>query len=300
MNTDPFASPKADVDPGYGQQIGAMADFFDRYLKADEQARSVDRPIRGAERRRLAHVAELAASGRASPSASTPPLAANWANEPPQHDGADAYRVDFTAGSGPLSRHQSPVDLSKTAYPDRAVADRKLLSYTSAPLASDMVVAGDPEADLTVASTATDGMVIVYLEDVLPSGRVVYLTEGVLRLADRKLASAPIGADPLHSYLRGDAAPMTPGKAEPIRIALSPIAAVLRKGERVRIAIAGADADNLQRHSVSGFSDTDARARPGGAIVHRNTGQYEVKGSALAERASHAQRRRRRPGTRAG
>ena len=37
MNTDPFASPKAGVDPRYGQQIGAMADFFDRYLKADDK-----------------------------------------------------------------------------------------------------------------------------------------------------------------------------------------------------------------------------------------------------------------------
>ena len=120
--------------------------------------------------------------------------------QPPQRDGADVYQVDFTASSGLLSRHQSPVDLSQTAYPDRAIADRKLLSYTSAPLAADLVVAGDPEADLTVASTATDGMVIVYLEDVLPTGRVVYLTEGVLRLADRKPASVPVGADPLHSY----------------------------------------------------------------------------------------------------
>ena len=113
--------------------------------------------------------------------------------------------MDFTAGSGPLSRYQSPVDLSQTAYPDRAVADRKLLSYTSAPLPEDLVVAGDPEADLTVASSRTDGMVIVYLEDVLPNGRVVYLTEGVLRLADRKPASVPVGADPLHSYLGADA-----------------------------------------------------------------------------------------------
>ena len=85
-----------------------------------------------------------------------------------------------------------------------------------------------------MASTGTDGMVIVYLEDVLPTGRVVYLTEGVLRLADRKLAprrSAPIRCTATSA---ADAAPMTPGKAEPIRIALSPIAVVLRKGERVR------------------------------------------------------------------
>src|SRR4029079_16482237 len=97
--------------------------------------------------------------------------------------GAAASGLTFTPGGGPLSRYQSPVDLSRTAYPDRAAADRKLLSYTSAPLADDLVIAGNPEADLTVASSRPDGMVIVYLEDVLPDGRVVYLTEGVLRLA---------------------------------------------------------------------------------------------------------------------
>jgi hypothetical protein len=172
--------------------------------------------------------------------------------QPPEADGADVYRVDFTAGAGALSRHQSPVDLSQTAYPDRAAADRKLLCYTSAPLTSDLVIAGDPEVDLTLASSASDGMVIIYLEDVLPSGRIVYLTEGLLRLADRKLASTPVGADPLHSYLSKDASQMTPGRAEPIRIALAPIAVVARRGERLRIAIAGADADNLERIPSSG------------------------------------------------
>jgi putative CocE/NonD family hydrolase len=251
MNTDPFASPKADVDPSYGQQIGAMADFFDRYLKAD------DKPAPSSVRYEVLN----GGGWRTSPNWPPPGAAARrfyavapgqLGDAPPQRDGADAYQVDFTAGSGPLSRHQSPVDLSKTAYPDRAAADRKLLAYTSAPLAADLVIAGDPEADLTVASTASDGMVIIYLEDVLPSGRVAYLTEGVLRLSDRNLASAHVGADPLHSYLRSDATPMTPGKAETIRIALSPIAAVLRKGERLRIAIAGADADNLERIPSAG------------------------------------------------
>jgi uncharacterized protein len=251
MNTDPFAPPKADVDPPYGQQIGAMADFFDRYLKAD------DKPGPSSVRYELLN----GGGWRTSPSWPPPGAivqrfyaAAGSAlgAQPPQQDGADVYQVDFSAGSGALSRHQSPVDLSQTAYPDRAAADRKLLSYTSAPLAADLVVAGDPQANLTVASTSPDGMVIVYLEDVLPSGRVVYLTEGVLRLADRKPATTPVGADPLHSYLRRDAAPMTPGRAAPIRIALSPIAAVLRRGDRLRIAIAGADADNLQRIPSAG------------------------------------------------
>src|SRR5581483_10163766 len=37
MTTDPWAAPKADVDPTYARQIGEMADFFDRYLKGDGQ-----------------------------------------------------------------------------------------------------------------------------------------------------------------------------------------------------------------------------------------------------------------------
>jgi predicted acyl esterase len=107
-------------------------------------------------------------------------------------------------------------------------------------------------------------MVIVYLEDVLPSGRVVYLTEGVLRLADRKLGRAPTGADPLHSYLRQDSAPMIPGRAEPLRIALSPIAAVIHKGEKLRVAIAGADAANLERIPAQG-AETFTISRGGAA-----------------------------------
>jgi predicted acyl esterase len=102
-------------------------------------------------------------------------------------------------------------------------------------------------------------MVIVYLEDVLPDGRVVYLTEGVLRLSARKLAQAPVGADPLHSYLSADQAPMIPGRAEQIRIVLSPIAVVVRKGERLRLAIAGADVDNLERIPAAGAETLEVR-----------------------------------------
>jgi hypothetical protein len=229
-----------------------MANFFDRYLRADGQ------PGPSSIRYQILN------GGGWRTSASWPPpgvvpqrfyadAASKLSARPPAaEDGADAYQVDFGASSGPLSRYQSPVDLSRTAYPDRAAADRKLLSYTSAPLTGDLDIAGNPEADLTVASSRTDGVVIVYLEDVLPSGQVVYLTEGVLRLDDRKLSKTPVGEDPLHSYLAADAAPMTPGRAESVRIALSPIAVRMRKGERLRIAIAGADADNLQRIPASG------------------------------------------------
>jgi putative CocE/NonD family hydrolase len=257
MSTDPFAPPKADVDPPYSRQIGDMADFFDKYLKAD------GRPGPSSVRYQVLN----GGGWRTAPG--WPPLGIRQrfyadaggalSATPPQQDGADAYAVDFSAGSGPLSRYQSPVDLSQTGYADRAAADRKLLTYTGAPQAEDLLIAGAPEADLTIASSAPDGLVIVYLEDVLPSGRVVYLAEGVLRLAARKIASTQVGADPLHSYLSADAAPMTPGRAEPIRIALSPIAVIVRKGERLRLAIAGADSDNLERIPAAGPETLEVR-----------------------------------------
>ncbi len=93
---------------------------------------------------------------------------------------------------------------------------------------------------------------IVYLEDVSASGKVTYLTEGELRLEHRKLNAVASSADPLHSYLSADAAPMVPGKAEAIRIGLMPIAVRIKKGDRIRVAIAGADSGNLARIPTTG------------------------------------------------
>jgi uncharacterized protein len=169
--------------------------------------------------------------------------------------GVDSYKVDFTASTGAKSRYRSPVDLSKTAYPNRDAQDQKLLTYTSKPLSADIEIAGDPVAKLMLATTATDGEVIVYLEDLAPDGKLTYLTEGLLRLAHRKLSrnmSTAVSSDPLHTYLSSDVEPMIPGKAELIEIGLSPIAVRFQKGERIRIAIAGADDGNLERLPTTG------------------------------------------------
>jgi putative CocE/NonD family hydrolase len=169
--------------------------------------------------------------------------------------GVDAYAVDFAASSGELARYRSPVDLSKTAYPDRAAQDLRLATYTSAPAEAPIEIAGDPVAHLVLASSRSDGEVIVYLEDVAPNGAVTYLTEGLLRLAHRKpiaRADTALSSDRLHSYLARDLSPMTPSQVEHIDITLSPIAALIRQGHRLRIAIAGADAGNLERLPAAG------------------------------------------------
>lgn len=57
-------------------------------------------------------------------------------------------------------------------YPDRAREDRRLLTYTSAPLECDIEITGYPIVTMYAASTEADSAFFVYLEDVDEKGVV--------------------------------------------------------------------------------------------------------------------------------
>ena len=100
--------------------------------------------------------------------------------------GEDMYVVDFDATTGPDNRWFSGLSGVPIVYPDRAGQDARLLVYDSPPLDQDYELTGHPVVSLQVISDRTDGAFYVYLEDVLPDGRVVYLTEGQLRAVHRR------------------------------------------------------------------------------------------------------------------
>jgi putative CocE/NonD family hydrolase len=250
---DPFA-PNGPMAMTFRQQTEAMADFFDRYLRDKPGA-----PISKSVRYYVIGESRWKTSPSWPPAGSAPvhwyPQASRGLVDTAPDAGSDAYKVDFNATTGSLSGYRGQVDLSQTNYGDRAAADAHLLAYTSAPLATDMEIAGNPIAHVRLASTASDGLLIVYLEDVSPQGRVTYVSQGVLHLVHRKPATpeaAAGSADPLHSYLRADMTAMVPGVAEDVTVAISPIAALIRKGHRLRVTIAGADAVNLERVPAKG------------------------------------------------
>lgn len=168
----------------------------------------------------------------------------------------DRHRVDPGAATGPASRWAAlagrPIG---TPYPDRARRDERLLHYTSAPLAADLEVTGHPVVTIHVASSASDGAFFAYLEDVAPGGRVTYVTEGVLRALHRGPAAAPAGdplASPERSFRRNDAAPLVPGEVAELSFAMLPTSTVFAAGHRVRLALAGADADHFARIPATG------------------------------------------------
>ncbi len=168
--------------------------------------------------------------------------------------GEDSYTINFDATTGEKNRWHTQVG-GQVSYPDRSGEDKKLLTYTSAPLAADTEITGHPIIDLFVTSTATDGAFLVYLEEVDEQGVVTYVTEGELRALHRKISSdAPPYrmSVPYHSFKKKDAMPLVPGQLAELKFALQPISVLIKKGHRLRIAIAGADKDTFARIPETG------------------------------------------------
>ena len=167
-------------------------------------------------------------------------------NAPVSQEGSDRYQVDPTAATGLNNRWHAQAINQPIHFPDRREDDKKLLVYDTPQLENDTEITGHPVVSLYVRSSATDGQFFVYLETVDPDGRVRMLTEGQLRGLHRKVSvDAPPYTmfGPYHSLKEKDAQPLVPGDVAEITFDLFPISVLLRKGQRIRLAIAGADAD---------------------------------------------------------
>lgn len=174
---------------------------------------------------------------------------------PTNETGTDTYAVDFSATTGTANRWfaQSGADVDYSG--DRAGEDEKLLTYTSAPLSADTEITGSPIVTLYVASTEEDGAFHVYLEDVAPDGAVTYITEGILRAIHHPISRDQppyVHLGSYRSFDRDDAAPLIPGEVTEITLNLYATSVLIREGHRIRIAIAGADADTFRRYPAEG------------------------------------------------
>ena len=163
---------------------------------------------------------------------------------PTSNVGCDLYQVDPTTSTGFDNRWHAQARLKPILFPDRQEEDKKLLVYDTPPLDTDVEITGHPSVHLQLRSDATDGQFFAYLETIDPDGRVRLLTEGQLRGIHRKVCTeAPPYSmfGPYHSLAKKDAQPLVPGEVTEIAFDCFPISALLKKGQRIRLAIAGAD-----------------------------------------------------------
>jgi uncharacterized protein len=255
-HASPFLPPNTPTDPSRDVQMKEATCFFDQHLKGDAKAPGGKELIYytlGEEKWKTTKVWPLpeakiqrwyfAADNGLSQSA------------PAAQSGADKYTVDFDTTTGTKNRWYTQLGGGDVVYPDRAEVDKRLLTYTSAPLDADTEITGHPVVTLQVASTATDGAFIVYLEDVDENGRVTYITEGLLRAIHRKISSEPQPYKlpiPYHSFKRKDAQPLVAGQTAEITFGLYPTSVLIKKGHRIRVAIAGADKDTFVRAPAEG------------------------------------------------
>ena len=244
-HTDPFLDVETAVEPTEAEQLQAVIQFFDNYLKGEATA-----PLASS----ITYY--TLGTGTWQTTSTWPPPGVTeqkWyfgengalVSEPPTGTaGADEYVVDFTASTGEATRWHTSLG-GDVVYPDRREEDEKLLTYTSAPLTADLQITGHPIVNLHVASTATDGAFFVYLEDVAPDGRVTYITEGILRALHRQVSEATppfVQFGPYHSFSAVDGQLLTPGAVTEISFNLIPTSVVIKAGHQIRVAIAGHDA----------------------------------------------------------
>jgi hypothetical protein len=248
MNTDPFfaGDRSSSVDPTVAEQNRMMADFFDRMLRSD-----APQPIESGIRyytmgERQWHESKVwPPPGLESRSrlyfAVSHTLSAS---QPMASSASDDYAVNFTATTGKNNRWSAELNRD-ILYPDRSDEDSKLLTYTGAPLSTEVEITGSPMVAMQIVSSATDGAFFAYLEDVAPDGRVTLLDDGQMRAVSRKLEDPhklqyqPLNAAPTTS--REQAEPLVPGKPVELKMFMWPTSLVVQKGYRFRIALAGAD-----------------------------------------------------------
>lgn len=251
VNADPFHPERTTPAPDRDQQFEIVLDFARRTLAGESVGRRIHYYVIGAETFRETDVwppADVTASrffldGDGS-------LVA----QPPAR-GVVGYDVDFEVGTGEDTRWSTQFG-PPPAYSDRREVDERLILFNSEPMAGDVELVGQPVVDLYIAASADDAAVFVYLEDVAPDGRVTYITEGQLRALHRAVAepaALPFDQGPSpHSFSREDALEVARGATMRVTFALQPTSALIRRGHRLRLAIAGADANVFRRYPAEG------------------------------------------------
>jgi putative CocE/NonD family hydrolase len=165
---------------------------------------------------------------------------------PLRSDAHDRYVVDYATTSGVDSRWHA--FSGSGTYQDMRANDASARIYTTEPLVSDLEVTGHPVVHLWVRSDAPDFDLFVYLEEIGRDGSSRYVTEGSLRASHRARRVPPFDklGLPFHRSYREDLAPVPAGEPIELVFDLQPTAQLFRRGQRLRIAITGADADNFE------------------------------------------------------
>ena len=239
LAADPFSTtPFAPASPSALEQFAGDVAFVDRVLAGETIGRSIHYVVLGTETWKSTPVWPPA--GVQTHALNLTPQGLSPA---PATTATATHAVDPTSTSGLFNRWAAQRG-KPIHYGDRRAAPGNRLSFDGAPMTADQELVGSAELCLVMQSDQTDGLVIAYLEDVAPDGRVTYLTEGLLRLLHRKTATSgcDAAAGVERSFAKADGMAVIPGETMQVELELLPVAARIQAGHHLRLSLAGADA----------------------------------------------------------
>ena len=168
--------------------------------------------------------------------------------EAPGPAGETVVTVDFSFGTGSQTRYERIGGIAVTDYyPDWESTQSGLSHWDSPALPEGMELSGHAMVTLRLRCSEPDAALHVFLSEVEATGRVRYVTEGLLRALHRKEGEAPDNYRTtwlFRSYREADAAPLVPGELETVRVPCLPVSWVFAAGSRIRLSLAGADVDH--------------------------------------------------------
>lgn len=244
MGTWPHgAQERCPIEEGFDLSDTLLA-FYDRYLKLADVTEDRLRPIRYRVLGRTGNAAWRTATAWPPPHRLTRlyPAAQGILSDAAPDDGADAYQVDYGTGTADLATRYTR-DRGEENY--AGLADQGL-TYISLPLTAGAIIAGAPVLSLRLSSNAPDCDIFAYLLRVTPDGVFHAITEGFLRLSNRREGPSPY-ADfglPNHPCLEsGQELFPDDGRCETVRIAMLPTAQGCDVGDRLALAMICSDAN---------------------------------------------------------
>lgn len=174
------------------------------------------------------------------------------------------YAVDHGVSTGPSNRWATQLGGPVLGLHDRGAMDERMACWTSAPLERDLQLTGTPRVSLSLTPSTGDAAPLIYLEVVDPKGQSRYLTEGGLHLGH---IEGVRGDPPQASFAEEDWHDQVGGERVSLRCSLWPISVRIPAGSRLRVALAGADADTFDRLDARPGATFTVHHAPGSASL---------------------------------
>lgn len=240
-NADPFFPKRTQANSSESQQWEAL-EFFEHYLNTSSTAEA---PFHRLNYYTIGegvwHSTDVWPPAGLRPTIYWLQPQGGLVRSPAQREADFEVPLKVTA-TGELNRWHSQLTAEEINYADVLPAMQRLTAFTSEPLSAALEITGQPVLRMHLKCSELDPSVIAYLLAIDPHGKALYLTEGELRLVDRRLALAE---QTLHTYARKDAEPVSANTEMEADFTLLPISALIPKGYRLRLLLAAGDSSTF-------------------------------------------------------